>query len=102
MWKAKLKKWFPKNKDLSEKQLLKQRRGFSIMQLLAISSMIIFSFAIGSVPKTLTVFQQIALDGVFIGVVSLSLSLYMQYQIFVTEINFELRLREALETNKSS
>jgi hypothetical protein len=102
MWKEKLKKWFPSNKDMTEKQLRKEKRSFVVMQVMWMAFALLFTVMIGFGPKDPTVWQRISFTALIVGGLAASFSMYVNYRLLETEVIFELRLREALAKPKDN
>lgn len=99
--KAKIQKRFPDDKDKSDKRLIKERKGYRIVQLgwLAYAGMLaaVLAFIPANVESTLRI---AGVAGCAAGM-ALCLALYAQFRVFEVETSFELRLREALKNAKT-
>lgn len=94
MWKDKLKKWFPSNKDMTEKQLKKEKRGFVAMQFMWMVFALFFAFMLAFEPADPTVLQRMSFIALIVGGIATAFAMYVNYRLLETEVNFELRLRE--------
>jgi hypothetical protein len=101
-WKEKLHKWFPDNKDLSEKKLRKDKKLWVLAQFGWLFTGVVFALILGSVHRLSDSFQMLAVTGACAGGTGLSMAMYAQYRVLEVEVNFELRLREALAAKPQS
>ena len=99
-WKEKLNKWFPKNRDMTDKQLRRERRMSLVMQGLALLSALFFCFLVFAEPLNPTVLERIAWTAFVVGGAAIGLTLYVMHRVNESEINFELRLREISDWKK--
>lgn len=100
-WQKKLNKWFPKHRDMTEKQLKKERRGYYVMQGLWLFFLVFFVAAFALNPYKPTSFEGLALLALPFTGIAMSAAMYAQYRVLESEVNFELRLREAVAQAKT-
>jgi hypothetical protein len=98
MWKEKLRKWFPSNKDMTIKQLKKEKRGFVVMQFMWIVFALFFALMLAFEPADPSVLQRIAFTALIVGGIAAAFAMYVNYRLLETEVNFELRLREIIDS----
>ena len=95
-FKAELHKRFPQNKDASEKQLKKDRRIYTMAQFNFLACTILFALFMLAGPTNPTVLQRVSFTALIVGGMGACLAMLSYYHSLVVEVNFELRLREAL------
>jgi hypothetical protein len=100
-WKEHFKKWFPENKDMTEKQLKKERKSFAIIGYIWIFLALFVAFLMFMGPQNPTVLQRVSFTSLVVGLLGACLAMYAQYRVLEAEINFELRLREAIASIKA-
>ena len=68
-----------------------------VMQLIFLSLTILFTSSLFIIPfNSLAVFERMAFLGVVVSGIALGFGLMLQFRVYEVEVNFELRLREAL------
>lgn len=88
------------NKNMTEQQLKKARKGFVALQLLCLSLALLFYVAFLFAPDVM--FGSMGLTFfIAVGMFGFSMALYAQYRVLEAEVNFELRLREVLKVVKT-
>lgn len=96
-WKAKFKKWFPSHKDMTEKQLKRQRQGYYLMEGVWLFSLLLFAVLLAVNPYSVNSAFSLAVLALTVSGVAISAGMFAQYRVMEVEVNFELRLRELLE-----
>jgi hypothetical protein len=79
---------------MTEKQLNKEKRLFVVMQFVWMVYALLFVLLLTMGPEDATVWQRISFTALIVGGIGAAFSMYVNYRLLETEINFELRFRK--------